>query len=152
MYLALFPAAIFACFFLALQTHSAFKLSILTVLDLKMLFSRIIMLIISKSVRKITLNVYCSVPCKIFSGSPKEHHKLLNIQFKIYWSCKCYFPELCADYLNICRKITRNVPSSVPCCDVQVIFSGFPKENNQLQKFQFELCWALKCYFPESLC
>ena len=104
------------------------KPSIRNKMVLKMVFCRIIGVIMLNLVQKITLKMLCSVPCCevqqiFFSGFPKEqvHLSKPSIQNKLV--LKMAFRTIIAVIMpNIFQKIALNVLCSVPCYEVQQIF------------------------------
>ena len=98
------------------------KLSIQKKLVMKMVFCRIIVVIISNLVRKITLKMLYSVPCCelqqiFFSGFPKEQIQLYmskpSIQNKLVLEM-VFCRIIVAIISNLNRKITLNLLCSVP--------------------------------------
>ena len=85
---------------------------------MKVVLCTIILVITSNFIRKITLNMLCSVPCY-------EVHNLNKLAMKVV---------LCTIIVvitsNLIRKITLNMLCSVPCYEVQqIFFSGSPCEG-----------------------
>ena len=111
-------------FFVARAT----KLSIQSNVNLEMVFCRIIALITSKPIRKITLKMLFSVRCCdsqhiFFRASPRQHTLLSKLSIRNKLNLKLVFCRIMVVMTQkLIRKINLKMLFSVPCCDSQQIF------------------------------
>ena len=116
------------------------KLSIGTKLVVKMVFCTIIVVIMSNPIRRITLNLPCTVPCyavqQIFF-LPLQAIKTVN-RNKV--SCEMVFCTIIVVIMsNPFQRITLNLSFTVPCYSVQQIyFLPLQGETSSYQNYQLE--------------
>ena len=103
-------------------------------LIVKIVLCRIIVVIIMNLIKKITLNLLCSIPCykvpQIFFWLSKgTHWAIKNLNLKITWKCFALFPA---------ARFNR-------------FFLAFQRNKFSYQNLQLEISWFWRWYFAESL-